>query len=123
MRTYGTCLIGAIALLTVSSQTHASCYADPERLATAMAVVVASYKCPAYDTALFGKPLDMFIRASGTLDQSTGACERERTLGMNAATERMLSGREAFCRSVEVALASDTLLAQALVEAGARKAP
>jgi hypothetical protein len=111
-------------MLTLSGTSQASaCYAYPARIASAMAVVVATYKCRDYERALFGKPLDRFIRSAAIIDQSTGACELERTLGMNAATERMLAGREAFCAAVEASLASDPSLAQALVEAGARKAP
>ncbi len=119
-------IAATLLLLTLGRAADVSagtCYADRTRLAFAMAVVVASYKCPGYDDALFGKPLDTFIRRSGIIDQTTGACERERTLAMNAATEKMLTGREAFCTEVEAALASDTALAQALIEAGARKAP
>lgn len=118
--------VAMLALLILGSSANASaaaCYADPKRLANMMAVVVASYKCPDYDRALFGKPRDTFVSRAAVIDQTTGACERERALAMNAATERMLTGRAAFCKDVEAALASDALLAQALVEAGARKAP
>ncbi len=123
MRVLAETLVFAVAMLASVPAESESCYADPARLANAMAVVVASYKCPGYDRALFGKPLDIFIRATGTLDQSTGACERERALAMNAATERMLTNREAFCSEIVTALASDAMLNQALIEAGARKAP
>ena len=88
-----------------------------------MAIVVASYKCPGYDQSLFGKSLDRFIKAGGVIDQSTGACERERALAMNSATEKMLGDREAFCAETEAALASDTVLTQSLIVTGARRAP
>lgn len=113
----------AIALLIAVQSARAACYADPARLAAVMATIVASYKCPGYGRALFGKPRDTFVSRAEVIDQTTGACERERTLAMNAATEKMLTSREAFCKDVEAALASDAQLAQALIEAGARKAP
>lgn len=117
------CALMATGLTLTATDVRAACYADPMRLAYMMAVIVASYKCPGYDRALFGEPRDIFVSRAGVIDQTTGACERERTLAMNAATEKMLTGREAFCRDVDAALASDPLLAQALVQAGARKAP
>lgn len=100
-----------------------SCYADREQLAKAMAIVVASAKCPGYAQALFGETLDVFIRKTRLIDQTTGGCLRERMQAVNQATDRLLSDRAAFCGDVEATLASDDGLAQALREAGARKAP
>ena len=110
----------AMAWAVAAKDIAAACYADPARLSNMMAVIVASYKCPGFDRALFGAPRDTFIQRAEVIDQMTGACEPERTLAMNAATEKMLSGREAFCSEVEAALASDAKLAQALVQAGVR---
>jgi hypothetical protein len=123
VRTHPILLFVCCLALASTKATAGACYADPARLKAAMATIVATYKCPGYERALFGKPLDVFIRQGSVLDQSTGSCERERALAMSAATERMLASRETFCAEVETALASDAALAQALVQAGARKAP
>ncbi|MEZ5926065.1 MAG: hypothetical protein R3D57_16975 [Hyphomicrobiaceae bacterium] len=110
-------------LIHVAGASAGSCHADPDRIAAAMAVVVASYKCSGFEHALFGKPLDIFIGKSGIIDQSTGACERERALATSAATDQMLAGREAFCTEIAARLASDPILAQALAASGARYTP
>lgn len=115
----------ALASLTLATPTAAagSCYADPLRLANAMAVVAASRACPGYAQALYGKALDVFMRHAAVIDQSTGGCGRERKLAATAADDRLLASPDAFCAEVEAALASDVTLAQALIEAGARMAP
>lgn len=118
-------LTAALAGLTFgASQADAgSCYADREQLAKAMAIVVASAKCPGYEQALFGEALDVFIRKTGLIDQTTGGCLRERMQAVNQATDRLLADRAAFCSEAAAALASDAGLAQALREAGALNAP
>lgn len=118
-------LLAALAALipAAAPASAGTCYADRDGLAKAMAVVVASAKCPGYEQALYGAALDIFIRKTGLIDQTTGGCQRERMQAVNEATDRLLADRAAFCADVEAALASDASLAQALRAAGARTAP
>lgn len=114
--------LASLALATPTANAG-SCYADPVRLANAMATIVASRACPGYAQALYGNALDVFMRHATVIDQSTGGCGRERKLSTMAADDRLLASPVAFCADVEADLALDATLAQALVEAGARTAP
>lgn len=123
MRTKHVLLTVATLAITDSAAQASACYADRVRLENAMAVIVASRACPGYAHALYGKMLDIFMRRAAIIDQSTGGCGRDRQLATLDADNRLLASPEAFCAEVEATLASDTTLAQALIEAGARTAP
>lgn len=119
------CVLPALIVLALNASPAraGACYADPARLADAMAVIVASRACPGWAHALYGKALDLFMRHAAVIDQSTGGCGVERQRATTAADDRLLADARAFCADVESTLASDGTLAQALIAAGARAAP